>query len=398
MPFNDEEFLAAVSAGVDSAAPETNTNDNSQADTGNDAGDDPGTDPQNNADGDGGEVPEGDADDKGAEADGGEGEGGEGEGEPEVDPKTGKPVAKADPKADDTVDPTTGKPYTPEQIAEKKAAKERADFLAEQERDPINAPIPKYLKEPTQKRMTKLVEIAKDLTTKFDTVMKDRNEIIGMITDTGATAQQYTQALAYLKMVNSRDPAQIQQAIAVMQAELNALSRMAGVPVAGVDLLADHADLKAAVEAKQITPELAQEIAAGREQRSVQHRQSQQQQQQTQNEQVEHQRGIQALNSVGRQLAASEGAGYKAKAQAVLAKIQPAMAKAHPSQWANMFLMAYSTYKAPAAPTPPVVRKQPVVPKNQPLRGNNPSGGQQKAATTIEEAIELGIASATRKK
>jgi hypothetical protein len=401
MPINDDELLAAVSSGADAAtAPvetqtqETNTDeeiDDTATGGADGAADDTG-DPA-----DTGDPTDTEGDESADPAAGAEEGEATGEDEPKLGPD-GKPVQKAaaEPKVGD-LNPATGKPYTAEEIAAKKADDEKAAFRKQQVEDPINAPIPKYLKETTQKRMTKLVEIAKDLTGKFESAQRDRNEIIGMITETGATAAQYTQALQYLKMVNSRDPQQIQAAIGVMQAELAALSRMAGVPVAGVDNLSKHADLKAAVEAKQITQQLAEEIAAGREQRTVQTEQSRIAQQTQQEQTQEHARGVAALNDIGKQLAKTDP-NYRVKAQAVLAQIGDQMRQLPPSQWAQTFLVAYTTFKAPAAqrPVAPTARK-PVVPKNQPLRGNNPSGGQQAAPKSLEEAIGMGIAAGTRR-
>lgn len=395
MALNDDELLAAVSGAVDSVdQPQTPTNQetNDEDDAGADdsqALDQGGA--EGNADADSADGEQDDAAGSGDGADAGEGDEAAGE-EGELGPD-GKPVAKSSPPADE-IDPETGKPFTPEQIAAKKAEDEKAAFKKQQVEDPINAPIPKYLKETTQKRMTKLVDIAKDLTTKYDSAMRDRNEIIGMITETGATAAQYTQALQYLKMVNSRDPEQVRAAIGIMQQELAALSRMSGTPVAGVDLLANHADLKAAVEAKQITAELAAEIAAGREQRGYQAQQSQATQQSEQQTRQAHAAGVQALNDIGKKLAAKDP-NYRAKAQAVLAQIGEEMKTKHPSQWAQTFLTAYTLYQPPAAARKPAT--PPKVPKNQPLRGNNPSGGQQKAPSSLEDAINMGIAAGTRR-
>lgn len=399
MPINDDELLAAISGATESAASApvetTETPPNEDADS--DAGDD------SNQTDDGGsgaadDGVEGDAAGESVPADEAGADGAEGEAE-ELGPD-GKPVAKtgdaAGEGADDGIDPATGKPYTPEALAAKKTADEKEAFRKLQVDDPINAPIPKYLKETTQKRMTKLVEIAKDTTAKLESAQRDRNEILGMITETGATATQYTQALQYLKMVNSRDPAQIKAAINVMQQELTALSRLAGVPVAGVDNLSEHPDLKAAVAANQVTQAVAEEMAAIREQRKVHVQQSQMTQQQQEAAQLEHAAGVRALNDIGKQLSARDP-NYRTKAVAVLKEIQVDMQKLPPSQWAQAFLVAYTTYQPPRAPAP-VVRKVPVVPKNQPLRGNNPSGGQQSAPKTLEEAIGMGIAAGTRRR
>lgn len=400
MAINDEELLAAVTGGVDAAAatvqtPETNANepDDADADSSLDGGEDGAGESGNEADLEPTGESASDVDADGA-------------GEPDAGADTeldadGKPVAKAakKPEADDTLDPETGKPWTPEQVAARKDKADKEAFQKLQIDDPINAPIPKYLRETTQKRMVSLVNIAKDLTTKHEAAMKDRNEIIGMITDTGANAQQYRGVLNYLSLVNSGEPEKIKQAISVMQQELQILSRAAGIPVVGVDHLAEHADLIGEVAAGKLTPERAQEIAVTRNrtkfhtERQTQHTQTTAQQQEQ--ARADHAQGIADLNSIGAQLEAAEGTGYRAKAKVVLKSIEAKMAKTPPREWGQMFLVAYTTHKPPAAVAPPV--RKPVVPKNQPLRGNNPSGGQQKAPASFEDAVNMGIAAGTRR-
>lgn len=396
MPINEDDLLAAVTGGVDAASTptatqETDTNKDAETDVTGADGDVPNVDENGDAGGDEGEVSAAETGDSGADADE----------DTEVGPD-GKPVEKAAKKpegAADDIDPATGQSYTPEALALKKVEEEKEAFKKAQIDDPINAPIPKYLKETTQKRMTALVGIAKELTTKYETAQADRNEIIGRITDTGANAQQYLGVLNYLSLVNSGEPEKIQQAITVMQKELQILSRAAGIPVPGVDHLAEHADLIGEIAAGKLTVERAQEIAVNRnrtkfhQERQTQHTQTTQQQQEQ--AKTEHTQGIADLNSIGQQLEAAEGVGYRAKAKIVLDSIKPKMAKAPPREWAQMFLVAYTTYKAPAQIRTPVAKA--AVPKNQPLRANNPSGGQQKAPASLEEAINFGIAAGTRR-
>lgn len=380
MTINEDDLLAAVSGALDGTTQETNDDAGNTNDAGTDAGaDTTGAGDEAAVDDGQADVAEDSADDGAAPDDAAAEEDAEGEGE-----EGKKPVAKAGEEelGED------GKPLTPEQ----KKAKEEAANADAAKKDPINAPISQYLKPATQERMRALVDIAKNVTAERDHYKNQSNEIIGMIQETGANAQQYSQALQYLGAVNSRDPVKIREAKAFLQSELEHLSRMTGEAIPGVNGYEQHADLKAAVAAG-LSAEVANELAAVRAQKTWQttsHQQQQQtQQQQLEAQQREHDEGRRALNTVGKNLAAKDP-NYAKKAPAVLNLVSDQLKVARPSEWAQIFLTAYSTYRPPAPPAP----KKP--PARQPLRGNNPAGGQQPKAGSVEEAINLGIARAGR--
>lgn len=397
MAIKDDELLAAISAGIDNTGAPNEQPDNGGDDS--DVGGDDGAasdDVDTAASGEDGAADGSDADGSGDAGDPNEqgsedadGDDAGAEDEPSGTEEGGKPAKKGD----EELGPD-GKPLTPEQ----KREKEERENAEAAKKDPINAPISPWLKPATRERIGKLVEIAKTVTSERDRYMNERNEIIQMVQSTGASAQQYSQALDYLAAVNSRDPEQVKQAIGFLQQEIVALSRIAGVAVDGVNLYENHQDLKTAVDGKQITAQLANEIAAGRDSRSIQsttRRQTEEQQRAAQEQQVrEFNAGKKALNDTGRQLA-SKDPGYARKAKLVLAQIGDDMKKAPPSQWANMFLMAYTTFKAPAPPARTQQTSKP--PVRKPLRGNNPSGGQQGQPKSLEDAINLGIAAGTRR-
>lgn len=376
MATQDEELLAAVSGAVTGSTQE-NTDDETNAagseDTladGSEADDSAGADES---------TDESSSDDADAEDDGDAGDGGEETAEQKAAKASKTPAEELG---------EDGKPLT----AEQKKAKEEAANAEASKKDPINAPISQYLKPATQERMRALVEIAKTTTAERDHYKQQSNDIIGMVTDTGANAQQYTQALGYLKAVNSRDPVQIRAAKQFLQAELEHLSRMSGEAIPGVNGYEQHADLKAAVAAG-LSADVANELAAGRAQRQWQtqdrNAQTEAQRAAQEQQQTEHNEGRAALNSIGKQLAAKD-VNYAKKAPLVLKEVSDQLKAARPSQWAQIFLTAYSTFQLPVT----VVPKKPAA--RQPLRGNNPAGGQQPTVGSIEEAISLGIARAGR--
>lgn len=260
-------------------------------------------------------------------------------------------------------------------------------------KDPINDPIPKDLKTETRERMTSLVTAAKNLTKERDAAQGSYKELMGYIEETGATPQQYGDALNYLKLVNSGDPARMQQALTLMQGEVSALARMLGVAVPGVDMLSGHKDLQEAVEAGTLSAQHAEELAAARERTKVVQGQSQQRQQvQQRGQQYEEARtaGRAALNQLGEQLKAVDPVAFAAKHAILRETLQTAMAVADPSQWAAIYKDAFNKLRLPTAGAP-AARQRTQVPANQPLRAKARAGGAAKAPDSMLGALNMAL-------
>jgi hypothetical protein len=268
---------------------------------------------------------------------------------------------------------------TPEQLAAEKAA-------APKVKDPVNDPLPNALKKETKERMESLITTVKQLTRKHDTAMvavAERDEIVGLIQDTRATPEQYSDALSYLKMVNSGEPAMLEKALEQMQAEVAALAKMLGKPVPGVDMLSGYADLKEGVADGTITQQHAEELAAGRERARISTAQStQRQQSNSSNKQWEDavNRGRQELNTLGETL--SSDPQFKAKNAILVGALKPVMAKANPADWATIYKNAYDGLKLPT-----VARTKTVVPAAQPMRAKAGAGGVVKQPSSMFDAI-----------
>lgn len=262
--------------------------------------------------------------------------------------------------------------------------------------DVINDPIPDDVKGKTRERMESLIKTAKDLTTARDQAVADRGELLGYVAETKATPQQFTEALNYLKAVNSGDPVQIRQAIKMAQAELTALARIIGEPVQGVDLLAEHQDLKDAVEAGDISRQHAEELAASRALRAQQQQTSRQQTEQSQVQQ-DITGGKTALNTLDGQLRAADPQ-YEAKRALLVPLLQPIFAQLHPSKWAGAFKEAYdklpATAIAPATAATAAIQQR--TPTQQPLRAKQTAGQAAKAPGSLMDAINMGIEAAGR--
>lgn len=274
------------------------------------------------------------------------------------------------------------------------AATAVAPVVPEKPKDHVNDPIPNALKPATKERMAALITTAKNLTTERDTLKRsaaERDEIVGMITETRATPEQYGQVLDYLRLVNSANPADSEKALQMMQAELDGLARRLGRSVPGVDFLGEHADLRHAVDTGQISEQHANELAAARA-----HQVSQQtagaaysQQEQAQRaHQAEVTRGKQALNALEAQLKATDPQ-YEAKSKMLVPLLRPVFKSLPPSQWGAAFAEAYRSFVAPVAA--PVAAAAPRVPQNTPLRPGNPAGAQTKVPSTLREAVDASL-------
>lgn len=263
--------------------------------------------------------------------------------------------------------------------------------------DPVNDPIPDDVKGKTRERMETLIKTAKEVTTRAEKAETDRAELLGYVAETRATPEQFTQALGYLKAVNSGDPAQIRTAIKTVQAELNALSRMIGEPIPGVDLLAEHQDLKEALEAGDLSQQHAQEIAAARAMRATQNQASQHQTEQ-QRVQQEVASGKAALNQLEAQLTATDPQ-YAAKRAIIVPMLQPVLSQLHPSKWAAAFKEAYAKLPATAiAPAPaPANVQQRTTQQQQPLRAKQTAGQTARAPGSLLDAITMGVEEAARR-
>lgn len=399
MSIKDDDLMAAINGAIDGTAPPTQeTNDDDDTTGAADAAGDGDAAPAGSEDDDAARDAAADSvasDESTDAADDATAEGGDAAEEPSAEAigAEGAKGKKQGKEGEGDLD-ADGKPLTAEARKAKREAEEKENAEAAKQ-DPINAPISPYLKAATQERMHTLVNIAKQQTQQIAALQQDRNDMIKMVMDTGASAQQYRAALDYLAAVNSREPEQIKAAINFLQQEIVALSRIGGVAVPGVNLYEGHPDLASLVQQGKVTAEVANEAAAARDSRQIQTRTTQQNNDATRQaqeaQQREHAAGIQALNDIGKQLASQDPA-YKVKAQAVLAKIGADLQKSKPSTWANKFLIAYTTYVAPRPARPATPKPTP----RQPLRANNPSGGQQGKAGSLEEAISLGIAAGSR--
>ena len=217
---------------------------------------------------------------------------------------------------------------------------------------------------------------------------KFADELETAIVETGATPEQYGQAIQYLALVNSGQPAMLEKAYEVMQAELATLAKALGKEAPGVhDPLAEHEDLREEVAAGDLTRKRALEIAAQRATGSLTQAQATQAREQAEQKAV-FDRAIGDLNALGAQLKAGDPF-YASK----IAALQPTIAlireRCPPSEWAARVDAAYKQVVV-AAPAP---APAPTLPPPGPVRSVVPAGVNYAAeAKSPEEAISNALA------
>lgn len=318
-----------------------------------------------------------------------------------LDPNAAKPVEKPTDEAASEVEGEEGEGAAEgdEKDGAKDAAKDGADAgkekPGEKKLDHVNDPIPAQVSERTRERITSLVGTIKTQ----ESELKNQGDLIASIQDTGASAEQFAETIQFLRNVNSNDPEALEAAYKQMKGAIRAISVRMGKAVPEADLLADHPDLAQKVKFGQMTDADAREMAVHRErakigQDSLVRTRDQAKEQQTFTK--DKAEAITALNTLGRELRARDGALYEARFAAMTPILTEKFKTLPPKQWEAEFHREYNLSKAKAA----VPKVDPVVPavpaKQQPIRPVSPAGGAGgapvKEPKSLAEAINFGIA------
>lgn len=236
-------------------------------------------------------------------------------------------------------------------------------------------------------------DLAVDLP-KFIQKAQAADDLIGMVSDSGASPEQYGQTLDYLSLINKGvggDRQSAERAFEIAQREVQNLATLLGKEVPGVhDPLEAHEDLREDMEAGELTRKRALEIAASRQQQSVTTAQQRQQQQVQAGQQAESQ-GKAALQQFDQQMYASDPS-YAAK-RPQLNSLVTFIRKTLPAeQWMAATQQAYATIQTPAAPTP---APAPALPRPGPIRGGNTRQVMVPTTDDPMEAMMQGIAAAS---
>lgn len=193
------------------------------------------------------------------------------------------------------------------------------------------------------------------------------------ILSTGANPEQFGQAMNYLTLLNSGDPANLEIALQQIEGEYHALARALGKPAGGaIDPLADHPDLAEKVASMDMDRATALEVAGMRAQMRLREASTQ-----ARTQQDEHQRAVQQgqqqLAALENELRAADPAGYASRLQALAPALQEAVRTLPPDRWApfarTLFATAPTIAAAPAVqPSAGITPLRASVPASAPVR------------------------------
>lgn len=216
-------------------------------------------------------------------------------------------------------------------------------------------------------------------------------DMVKMVTDTGATAEDYGATLDFLGLmgqVRQGDRAAAEKAYEMVQGQVTELAKFLGKEVPGVhDPLQDHADLAEAVDAGDITRKHALELAAARAQQQAQ-QQRQQLEMQTQAGAQEQAQAIGWLQQYDAQMVAADPT-YAAKRPILDALVKNIRATLPPAQWPQAVQSAYASI--PAISTAPAPAAAPSKPPPGPMRPGGPRPTMIPQFDDPMEALNFGL-------
>lgn len=280
---------------------------------------------------------------------------------------------------------------------EEKAAREAKEAEGKKP-DHVNDPIPAQVSERTRERITSLVGTVKEL----EGTVKSQGELIQTIQDTGATAEQFSHMIGFMRDFNANDIESVERAYETMKETMVALSIRLGRALPEVNLLEKFPDLATEVKHGQITAARAHEIAISRirgDHQAASVKKTSDQATEAKQYETDKAAAITTLNDLGKELAARDGATYDAKFKEIIPALQEEFKKIPPSQWEAAFHRAYNMSKAKPPVAAPVVVTPAAPAKKQPIRPVTPAGGGGGAAVaapkSIAEAISAGIDAAS---
>lgn len=222
---------------------------------------------------------------------------------------------------------------------------------------------------------------------------KDGADLIGMVQETGATPEQYGQALDYIKVLNSGN---VDQAITLLTGELQALCRAAGRAIPGIfNPLDGHQDLIDEVESGALSQQRAEELAGERHRRATMaegQRLNESRERETRTAEEQKAQAVQAakdaVTALGRDWEKADP-DYAAKYPALAAAFRDISAKYPVHEWALRVELAYGKIPAP--------QKKPVPATGSPVRSGPPITPAMAPETDDPmEAMNFGIAQVTR--
>ena len=245
--------------------------------------------------------------------------------------------------------------------------------------------VPEDLKPKAQARFQELVHVAKEK----DNTITQQTEIISgfrdMVKATGATDKQFLESLDVLTMIN-KSPAEAAKRLYDAACEL-ALAYNVDIP--GIDFLKDYEDLSKQVEAGEITPQAAREVANSRRSAVLRENQAAATRQTEERQKAEKQALDTGVNQIDAFLKDKEtnDIDFNAKAEELGVAAQYAAENLAPDKWLGYMQMEYNRVTKLLAKG---YRPADNGGSNRPLRPGGNKGGKT-APTTDVDAVKAAL-------
>lgn len=300
------------------------------------------------------------------------------------------PAASEEPAAPvDPVEPASDAPATetpaqvPETPAEPVAETPAAEPPAAARPSDEFGELPKDAPERTRERFEAMRTRYDELHQREQAASERANQWVSAIESTGATPEEFGQAMQALAAMKSGTPEGLQVAFDILQSNLAAIAEQLGREAPGVDPLARHPDLQQRVENNLIEREDAIEIAQARAQRDLGTRSRE-----TQQAASVEDRAYADVRAFGAEMRKADP-NFQRKMDSIKPIVERVVSKLPPAEWRAAVEDAYRAIPdpAPAPVAPPVSVPTPLRPTSAPGAGSQLS----KTPGSPLEAMELAL-------
>lgn len=250
----------------------------------------------------------------------------------------------------------------------------------------------KGLRPQSQQRFQQLITHAKEreaeverLSTENAALSQARDNIMTVLTEHKVEPDDFVQLVSFNRLVKDGD---LDGALAMVEDYRGQLLRALGREAPGVDLLTEHPDLKARVDAQQLSREDALALVKARRlEQSVTHQNQQHQRAQQSEQQVQRQQNdaLSAVNAWNAKMRAD--LDYDAKAAILLPELEGIIRDYPPNLWVPTLDRLYKGLRVTA---PQQQEQQQRQPGPTPLRPSGAKGGAP-APSNYAEAIANGL-------
>jgi len=263
-------------------------------------------------------------------------------------------------------------------------AKKQEEAAKEEAKPDDEMAMPDGLSNKAQRRFQTLVSKVHEANAELDQTRQRLTQFQSAIRDTGATSEEFGQALEYLRSVKSGN---LDNALKIVDDQRRQIALALGRPLAGADPLSQFPDLRQRVDAYQMDEAAAIEIARSRAFAQSQHAQQQEQYQSQQRVQQHEEARINAVKQID-QMGVQWGRtdpDYAYKEKIIMGQLDQIAQKFPPNMWPQQIGLLYQTLSAMPAP----VAAQPAA-RHAPLRSSGQTAGAR-APSSMMDAISAGL-------